>query len=237
MAGLSVGIIGAGGVGVATASALVMRGLAGRVTVYGRDGGAAHGLALDFMHAAPAAPADRGAGSRPRRDRTRRHPRHHRRPPHDARREPARRAAPEHRGHGRRRDRDRGGRAAAGRARRHQPARRHDRVPHSPLERPAGRGDGLRHRARDPAAHRLASLANAACTRAACTRGWSASTATRACSSSTPRSSARCRWSSSRRQRGIDLTPRAARRDRARRAHRGLPGPRSRRVRRRRASG
>ena len=53
MAGLSVGIVGSGGVGVATASALIMRGLAGRVTIYGRDGGAAHGLALDFMHARP----------------------------------------------------------------------------------------------------------------------------------------------------------------------------------------
>jgi L-lactate dehydrogenase len=53
MAGLSVGIVGAGGVGVAAASALIMRGLAGRVTVYARDGGAAHGLALDFMHARP----------------------------------------------------------------------------------------------------------------------------------------------------------------------------------------
>jgi L-lactate dehydrogenase len=53
MAGLSVGIVGAGGVGVAAASALIMRGLAARVTVYARDGGAAHGLALDFMHARP----------------------------------------------------------------------------------------------------------------------------------------------------------------------------------------
>ena len=53
MAGLAVGIVGAGGVGVATASALVMRGLAGRVTVYARNGDAAHGLALDFMHARP----------------------------------------------------------------------------------------------------------------------------------------------------------------------------------------
>jgi L-lactate dehydrogenase len=53
MAGLAVGIVGAGGVGVATASALIMRGLAGRVTVYGRDAGAARGLALDFMHARP----------------------------------------------------------------------------------------------------------------------------------------------------------------------------------------
>ena len=53
MAGPSVGIIGTGGVGVATASALIMRGMASRVTVYARDGGAAHGLALDFMHARP----------------------------------------------------------------------------------------------------------------------------------------------------------------------------------------
>ncbi len=53
MGGPTVGIIGVGGVGVATASALIMRGLAGRVTVYGRDGDAARGLALDFMHARP----------------------------------------------------------------------------------------------------------------------------------------------------------------------------------------
>jgi len=53
MEGLAVGVIGAGGVGVATASALVMRGLAGRVTVYNRDGGVARGLALDFMHGRP----------------------------------------------------------------------------------------------------------------------------------------------------------------------------------------
>jgi L-lactate dehydrogenase len=53
MAGLAVGIVGAGGVGVATASALVMRGLAGRVTVYSRNGDTARGLALDFMHARP----------------------------------------------------------------------------------------------------------------------------------------------------------------------------------------
>ncbi len=56
MAGLRVGIVGTGGVGVATASALILRGLAGRVTVYGRDGGAAHGLALDFMHGRPLLP-------------------------------------------------------------------------------------------------------------------------------------------------------------------------------------
>jgi L-lactate dehydrogenase len=53
MPGLSVGVVGVGGVGVATASALVMRGLAGRVSIYSRDGTAARGLALDFMHARP----------------------------------------------------------------------------------------------------------------------------------------------------------------------------------------
>jgi L-lactate dehydrogenase len=53
MAELAIGIIGAGGVGTAAASALVMRGLAGRVTIYNRDSGAARGLALDFMHARP----------------------------------------------------------------------------------------------------------------------------------------------------------------------------------------
>ena len=53
MAGLAVGVVGTGGVGVATASALIMRGLAGRVTLYSRNGDAARGLALDFMHARP----------------------------------------------------------------------------------------------------------------------------------------------------------------------------------------
>jgi L-lactate dehydrogenase len=53
MAGPRVGIIGAGGVGVATASSIIMRGLAPRVTVYARDAAAARGLALDFMHARP----------------------------------------------------------------------------------------------------------------------------------------------------------------------------------------
>ena len=53
MAGPRVGIIGAGGVGVATASALIMRGLSPRVTIYSRDGGTARGLALDFMHGRP----------------------------------------------------------------------------------------------------------------------------------------------------------------------------------------
>jgi L-lactate dehydrogenase len=53
MAGLRVGVVGAGGVGVATASAIVMRGLAARVTIYTRDPSKARGLALDFMHARP----------------------------------------------------------------------------------------------------------------------------------------------------------------------------------------
>ncbi len=53
MAGLAVGIIGTGGVGVATASAVIMRGLASRVTVYNRDRATAQGLALDFMHGRP----------------------------------------------------------------------------------------------------------------------------------------------------------------------------------------
>lgn len=53
MAGPSVGIIGTGGVGVATASALIMRGTASRVTIYGRSSGTAHGLALDFMNGRP----------------------------------------------------------------------------------------------------------------------------------------------------------------------------------------
>ena len=53
MAGLAVGVVGAGGVGAATASALIMRGLASRVTIYSRNRDAAHGLALDFMHARP----------------------------------------------------------------------------------------------------------------------------------------------------------------------------------------
>ena len=56
MPGVRVGIVGAGGVGVATASAIVMRGLAGRVTIYTRKPEAARGLALDFRHAQPLLP-------------------------------------------------------------------------------------------------------------------------------------------------------------------------------------
>ncbi len=53
MAGARVGVIGAGGVGVATASAVIVRGLASRVTVYSRNPDNARGLALDFLHARP----------------------------------------------------------------------------------------------------------------------------------------------------------------------------------------
>src|SRR4051812_16820921 len=57
MGGPRVGIIGAGGVGVATASAIIMRGLAGRVTIYTRKPEVARGLALDFLHARPLLPS------------------------------------------------------------------------------------------------------------------------------------------------------------------------------------
>lgn len=53
MGGPRVGVLGAGGVGVAIVSTIVTRGLAGRLTVYGRNGDAARGLALDFEHARP----------------------------------------------------------------------------------------------------------------------------------------------------------------------------------------
>lgn len=57
MGGVRVGIVGAGGVGVATASAIIMRGLAGRVTIYSRKPESARGLALDFVHAQPLLPS------------------------------------------------------------------------------------------------------------------------------------------------------------------------------------
>ena len=56
MAGLSVGILGAGGVGIATAGALIQQGLAGRVTIYARNADHARGEALDFLHAPPLLP-------------------------------------------------------------------------------------------------------------------------------------------------------------------------------------
>jgi L-lactate dehydrogenase len=54
--GLSVGIVGAGGVGIATAGAIIQQGLAGRVTIYARNGDQARGEALDFLHARPLLP-------------------------------------------------------------------------------------------------------------------------------------------------------------------------------------
>jgi L-lactate dehydrogenase len=56
MAGLSVGILGGGGVGIAAAGAVIMQGLAGRVTIYDRTADRARGEALDFLHARPLLP-------------------------------------------------------------------------------------------------------------------------------------------------------------------------------------
>jgi L-lactate dehydrogenase len=56
MPGLSVGILGAGGVGIATAGALIQQGLAGQVTIYARNADHARGEALDFLHARPLLP-------------------------------------------------------------------------------------------------------------------------------------------------------------------------------------
>ena len=56
MAGLSVGIVGTGGVGIASAGAIIFQGLAGRVTLYGRTGDRARGEALDYLHAMPLLP-------------------------------------------------------------------------------------------------------------------------------------------------------------------------------------
>jgi L-lactate dehydrogenase len=56
MSGLRVGIVGAGGVGIATAGAIIMQGLAGRVTLYDRTGDRARGEALDYLHALPLLP-------------------------------------------------------------------------------------------------------------------------------------------------------------------------------------
>ena len=56
MAGLSVGVIGAGGVGVSTAAAILQQGLAGRITIYNRTAALAQGEALDFLHTMPLLP-------------------------------------------------------------------------------------------------------------------------------------------------------------------------------------
>jgi L-lactate dehydrogenase len=54
--GLSVGVMGAGGVGIATAGAIIQQGLAGRVTLYDRTEARAKGEALDYLHALPLLP-------------------------------------------------------------------------------------------------------------------------------------------------------------------------------------
>jgi L-lactate dehydrogenase len=57
MPGLRVGIVGTGGVGIATAGAIVFQGLAGCLTLYGRSGERARGEALDYLHAMPLLPS------------------------------------------------------------------------------------------------------------------------------------------------------------------------------------
>ncbi len=57
MAGLSVGIVGTGGVGIASAGAVVFQGLAGCLTLYDRSGERARGEALDYLHAMPLLPS------------------------------------------------------------------------------------------------------------------------------------------------------------------------------------
>lgn len=57
MAGLHVGVLGTGGVGIATASSLLFQGLAGRLTLYARSGDRAQGEALDYLHAMPLLPS------------------------------------------------------------------------------------------------------------------------------------------------------------------------------------
>jgi L-lactate dehydrogenase len=57
MPGLRVGIVGAGGVGIATAGALIQQGLAGRLTIYDRTPTKAEGEALDYVHGLPLLPS------------------------------------------------------------------------------------------------------------------------------------------------------------------------------------
>ena len=57
MPGLRVGIVGTGGVGIASAGAIVFQGLAGCLTLYGRSGERARGEALDYLHAMPLLPS------------------------------------------------------------------------------------------------------------------------------------------------------------------------------------
>jgi L-lactate dehydrogenase len=56
MAGLNVGIVGSGGVGVACGWAVLLQGLAGRMTFYGRTANRAAGEAADFAHGMPLLP-------------------------------------------------------------------------------------------------------------------------------------------------------------------------------------
>jgi L-lactate dehydrogenase len=57
MPGLRVGIVGAGGVGISTAGAIIQQGLAGRVTIYDRTPTKAEGEALDYLHGLPLLPS------------------------------------------------------------------------------------------------------------------------------------------------------------------------------------
>ena len=57
MPGLRVGIVGTGGVGIASAGAIVFQGLAGCLTLYDRSGERARGEALDYLHAMPLLPS------------------------------------------------------------------------------------------------------------------------------------------------------------------------------------
>jgi L-lactate dehydrogenase len=63
MPGLHVGIVGTGGVGIASAGALIFQGLAGRLTIYGRSRDRARGEALDYLHAMPLLPSTEIRGS------------------------------------------------------------------------------------------------------------------------------------------------------------------------------
>jgi L-lactate dehydrogenase len=57
VAGLRVGIVGAGGVGIAAAGAIIQQGLAGRLTIYDRTASKAEGEALDYLHGIPLLPS------------------------------------------------------------------------------------------------------------------------------------------------------------------------------------
>jgi L-lactate dehydrogenase len=57
MPGLRVGIVGAGGVGISAAGAIILQGLAGRLTIYDRTPAKAEGEALDYLHGLPLLPS------------------------------------------------------------------------------------------------------------------------------------------------------------------------------------